>query len=384
MAAESRPTRVLMSADTVGGVWSHALELAAGLGARGVQVALATMGAPVSAAQRDQLARLHTVTLHESDYRLEWMAEPWRDVRDAGDWLLRLERELRPDLVHLNQFAFGALPFAAPTLLVAHSCVLSWWRAVHGEAAPAAWARYRRAVVQGLAGADLVGAPTRAMLASLAHNYGHDRGGLVLPNARDAAVYAPGPKEPFVLSAGRLWDAAKNLSALEAVAPRLAWPVRVAGSNAQPTGGVRESHGVRPLGELAPEALAAQFAHAAIYALPARYEPFGQTALEAALAGCALVLGDVPSLREVWGPAALYVAPDDHAALHAALCRLIADTPARERAARRARARALQFSPARMVEAYLDAYRRVRVARDGRDVRHWRRAGRPRETACAS
>ena len=34
-----------------------------------------------SAAQRDQLARLPTVTLHESDYRLEWMAEPWRDVQ---------------------------------------------------------------------------------------------------------------------------------------------------------------------------------------------------------------------------------------------------------------------------------------------------------------
>ena len=29
--------------------------------------------------------------------------------------------------------------------------------------------------------------------------------------------------------------------------------------------------------------------------------------------GCALVLGDLPSLREVWGDAALYVRPDDHA-----------------------------------------------------------------------
>jgi glycosyltransferase involved in cell wall biosynthesis len=305
------------------------------------------------------VARITTVSLYESQYLLEWMADPWRDVREAGHWLLQLERQLQPDLVHLNQFAFGRLPFVAPTVLVAHSCVLSWWRAVHGETAPPEWARYRRAVTQGLAGADLVGAPTQAMLSSLAENYGHCRPGVVLPNARSASAYTPGRKENFVLSAGRLWDAAKNLSALEAVAPRLNWPVCVAGSNAQPTGGVRESRGVTSLGELAPEALAAQFARAAIYALPARYEPFGQTALEAALSGCALVLGDVPSLREVWGPAAMYVPPDDHGALYTALRRLIAGKAMRERFGRKARARALQYAPARMVDAYLAAYRRV-------------------------
>lgn len=384
MAAEPSVTRVLMTADTVGGVWSHALELAAGLGRRGVQVALATMGAPLSDLQRAQVARMPTVTLHESSYRLEWMADPWRDVRAAGDWLLRLEGQLQPDLVHLNQFAFGALPFVAPTVLVAHSCVLSWWRAVYGEAAPPEWARYRRAVVQGLNGADLVAAPTQAMLASLTENYGYGRAGMVLPNARSPAAYAPARKAPFVLSAGRLWDAAKNLSALEAVAPRLAWPVYVAGSNAQPTGGVRESHGVEALGELAPEALAVQFARAAIYALPARYEPFGQTALEAALSGCALVLGDVPSLREVWGPAAMYVPPDDHEALYTALRRLIAGKALRERYARKARARALEYAPERMVDAYLAAYRQVVAPEPQVDGLSRALPGRQKETACAS
>ncbi|WP_259651903.1 glycosyltransferase family 4 protein [Variovorax sp. UMC13] len=384
MAAESGISRVMMTADTVGGVWSHALELASGLGRRGVQVALATMGSPISAMQRAELARLPSVTLHESSYRLEWMADPWADVRAAGEWLLRLERQWQPDLVHLNQFAFGALPFVAPTLLVAHSCVLSWWRAVHGEAAPVEWMRYRRAVIQGLAGADLVGAPTRVMLTSLAHNYGHRQGGMVLPNARSPATYAPARKEALILSAGRLWDAAKNLSALEAVAPRLAWPVCVAGSSAQPTGGVRKSHGVTALGELAPEALAAQFARAAIYALPARYEPFGQTALEAALSGCALVLGDVPSLREVWGPAAIYVPPNDHEALYRALCRLIAGKSLRERYAHKARMRALQFSPERMLDAYLAAYRQVLAPQGLNADARVALAGQRTETVCAS
>jgi glycogen synthase len=56
------------------------------------------------------------------------------------------------------------------------------------------------------------------------------------------------------------------------------------------------------------------YARASIYALPARYEPFGLSALEAALSGCALILGDIPSLREVWLEAAPYVSPDDESA----------------------------------------------------------------------
>jgi glycogen(starch) synthase len=350
---------VLMTADTVGGVWSHALELAGGLGQRGVRVALATMGAPLTTLQRRQAARLPSVTLHESEYRLEWMATPWADVQRAGQWLLRLEASLRPDVVHLNQFAFGALPFKAPTLLVAHSCVMSWWRAVHRSAPPPAWDRYRLAVVAGLAGATRVGAPTEAMLASLSTNYGYQGDGVVLPNARSGEAYAPGAKEPLILSAGRLWDAAKNLAALEAVAPSLPWPVAVAGATAQPTGGVRQTRGVLALGELCPEGLAAEYARASIYALPARYEPFGQTPLEAALSGCALVLGDLPSLREIWGGAALYVAPDDHDALLAALERLIRDPSLREAMGRNARARAGHFTAEQMADAYLRAYRRL-------------------------
>jgi glycosyltransferase involved in cell wall biosynthesis len=359
MAAEPAALRVLMTADTLGGVWNHALELAAALGTLGVSVTIASMGARPTALQREQVARIPTATLCESPWRLEWMDDPWGDVRAAGAWLLELERALRPDLVHLNQFAFGALPFAAPKLVVAHSCVLSWWRAVRGERAPAGFDTYRRAVSCGLAGADLVGAPTRSMLSSLAENHGFSGPAVVLPNARSADDYAPGEKQPLILSAGRLWDEAKNLAALEAVAPRLPWPVCVAGSTAHPDGGLRQPHHVCALGELPPEALAAQFARAAIYALPARYEPFGQTALEAALSGCALVLGDIDSLREVWGESALYVPPDDHDALQAKLLRLIGDRALRVKLGRRALARARRFAPERMAEAYLQSYRRL-------------------------
>jgi glycosyltransferase involved in cell wall biosynthesis len=102
-------------------------------------------------------------------------------------------------------------------------------------------------------------------------------------------------------------------------------------------------------------------ARAAIFAHPARYEPFGLAPLEAGLAGCALVLGSVPSLREVWDDAALYVTPGDSAALGEALERLIADPIERHELAGRARARAATYTADRMAGAYLAEYRRIRT-----------------------
>jgi glycosyltransferase involved in cell wall biosynthesis len=115
--------------------------------------------------------------------------------------------------------------------------------------------------------------------------------------------------------------------------------------------------GVEALGRVTAETLAGWYARASIYALPARYEPFGLTALEAALAGCALVLGDIPSLREVWSDTALFVPADDHEALEIALKILIANEELRRRYAVRARARALRYTPQRMAAAYYSVYR---------------------------
>ena len=355
MAAEHVST-VLMTADTVGGVWTYAIELARALAAGGVRVHLATMGGPVRDHQRRQADAVAGLTLHESPFKLEWMQDPWADVEKAGLWLQELEDVFTPQVVHLNQFAFGALPFRARKLVVAHSCVLSWWHAVHGETAPSEWDEYHRRVSRGLAGAHMVAAPTQAMLATLAGNYGFRGRAVVLPNARDGSQFQPGPKRDVVFSAGRLWDDAKNLVALDAVAEHLPWPVRVAGSCIAPHGGVIRPRWAQVLGELGAHEVAREMATAGIYALPARYEPFGLSVLEAALSGCALVLGDIASLRETWGATALYVPPDDHAALHAALVRLIANAGERERRGRAARARALHFHPQRMAQDYLRAY----------------------------
>jgi glycogen(starch) synthase len=356
------PRKVLMTADTIGGVWTYAIELARGLAERGIEVALATMGDPLNDAQREKADRIPRLKVFESTLKLEWMEDPWRDVEKAGDWLLGLEERFRPDLIHLNGYAHGSLPWSAPKVMVGHSCVLSWWRAVKGEDAPEAWERYAQEVTAGLAAADLVIAPSNAMLNALTQHYGGFRNSRVILNGRDSKAFRPTAKEPIVFAAGRLWDEAKNLEALETVSPRLPWDVFVAGENIHPDGGEIRPHHTRLLGRLSQRALAAWLGRASIYCLPARYEPFGLSVLEAALSGCALVLGDIPSLREIWKHRAVFVPPNDPEALEDALNRLIADPDRRSSLAAGARARALQLTPEKMVDAYLGAYRDVLAA----------------------
>jgi glycosyltransferase involved in cell wall biosynthesis len=348
--------KILMTADAVGGVWSYALELARALAPSGVEIVLATMGPLPNAAQREEAARCRNVRVESSEFRLEWMPNPWSDVEQAGDWLLALQRREQPDLVHLNGYAHAALPWQVPVCVVAHSCSCSWWRAVKHEPAPESWDRYRSAVRRGLDAATIVIAPTRAMLASLTTEYGHVGPARVIHNARHGSHYPVLRKERLVLSAGRMWDEAKNVRALECVAPSIEWPVYVAGESSMPGFGTMETTYCCSLGALDHSALARWMGRASIYALPARYEPFGLSALEAAYAGCALVLGDIPSLRELWGDAALFVEPEDHDQLAQTLQRLIADGERRRTIATRCRSRAFAFDPGEMASAYLHAY----------------------------
>jgi glycosyltransferase involved in cell wall biosynthesis len=318
-----------MTADGVGGVWTYATALIRAL--PGIEFTLAVMGPK----PRETLPRLHHVP-----FRLEWMEDPWEDVERAGAWLLALEAELQPDLVHLNGYVHAALPWRAPVLVVAHSCVLSWWEAVKGEAPPARWERYRDAVAAGIAAADMVVAPSRTMLGAVERHYGRPAAARVIPNGIALGDFRAAPKEDFVFAAGRVWDEGKNLRALDR---KLDWKVRIAGD----AEGATFEHATL-LGRLPPGAVAAEMARAAIYALPARYEPFGLSVLEAAASGCALVLGDIPSLRENWDGAALF-GPGD-------LPRLIADPALRRDYARRARERARAFPIERTASLYLAAY----------------------------
>jgi glycogen synthase len=352
-----RARRVLMTADAVGGVWRYALDLGREIGADGGEVLLAVMGPPPDGDQIAEAARIPGLILVPGDYRLEWMQDPWDDVDRAGAWLVDLARDWLPDVVHLNGFSHGALPWRAPVVVVAHSCVTSWWEAVLGEPAPAAWSEYRRRVRAGVAAADLVVAPTAAMLEALRHHYGPLRRTRVIPNGAAPDAYRVGEKGPFALYVGRLWDEAKNVAILVEIAGDLPWPVRLIGETAHPSGRpVETMTGVELLGPMPHAAVRGWLARAAVYVHPARYEPFGLSVLEAALSGCALVLADLPSLRETWDEAALFAPPDDASALRATLIRVMGERTERRTLSKRALVRARRLTAKRTAFTYQRAY----------------------------
>ena len=358
MRNSDRPLTVLMTADAVGGVWHYALALCAALPE--TRFVLAVMGPMASAAQRDAAGRLENVTLEEYGHRLEWMQGAAGNLESSRHWLTLLARRYRADLLHVNGYAHARNGTGLPTVAVAHSDVLSWWRAVHGEAAPSEWEPYRGEIMAGLGAADRVVAPTGTVLDDLARHYGFDpAAGLVIPNGIDLESYTPRPKRAAIMAAGRLWDEAKNLALLDEAAGNLDWPVEIAGEANHPEGGQARLRAARALGVLTPAEVADRLGSTAIYAAPARYEPFGLGILEAAASGCALVLGDIPSLRENWDGAALFVPPDDAAGWRTTLSCLIACDARRDALGNAARRRALAFTREHMAARYAALYREL-------------------------
>lgn len=354
--APAKPLRILMTADPIGGVWTYVMELARGFSGQVVEIALVTMGQPLSAAQKDEVANAHNIILYETSFKLEWMENPWEDIRRSSEWLLSLEEEIKPDLIHLNGYVHASLPWKAPCLVVAHSCNLSWWEAVRGTEPPPQFQQYRERVTAGLSAASLVVAPSTAMLFSLESLYLPLAGAKVIYNARSRGTFTPGKKSDYIFSVGRLWDEGKNIGTLAKASSCLAWPVYVAGEETHPEGREPTIDNLHRLGILPPGKLAHWFSMASIYAHPAKYEPFGYTVLEAAMSGCALVLGDIPSLREIWQDAAVFVPPDDIWTLTRTLRILCNDRAYRNEMAERALVRSRSFTVKLMATEYLATY----------------------------
>ncbi len=336
-----------MTTDAVGGVWQYSVDLVRELGSLGIEVLLVCLGPEPSAHQRRHLNGTPFLT---APFALEWTEHPWESVAQSGVWLTRLEREYKPDVVHLNGYSLAAAQWEAPVLCVAHSCVYSWWRAVHGCAPPSEWQQYKEQVSRGLKEASAVAAPSRAMLELLVSEYGvAPEKTSVIPNF-STALLPHAEKDSFSLAIGRMWDESKNLALLEAVAPQLSWPLHVAGSGTQ-------------FGPLAHEEVLRKMAAASVFVHPALYEPFGLVVLEAARAGCCLVLADIPSLRELWEGAAFFVSPRNPDAWVSILNWLVENEAERNEFAKRASDAATRFSSSRSVSMYRKLYDHMSMLR---------------------
>jgi glycosyltransferase involved in cell wall biosynthesis len=348
--SRSSNIRLLMTTDTVGGVWTYSCGLASDLAKAGVEVTLVTMGPRARADERDRLQRSR-VRLIETDLTLEWQDPEGGNVADASRVLAGLEAKLRPDIVHLNSFREASFGWHAPAVLVAHSCVNSWALACRDTAwlEQPRWRRYTERVAAALDARAWV-CPSQSFHDVICELYRSRSRGTVIWNGIAPGDFV-GRKQDLILAAGRLWDRAKNIETLGAAAHGLAWPVEVAGA-----ADVSPSTSMSWLGHLPAQAMHTRLRHAAIFVSPALYEPFGLSVLEAAAAGCALVLSDIPTFRELWNGAAIFVDPTDDHALRRALANLCDDERQRARLQRAAYEHSLTYSQARMTSAYMKLY----------------------------
>ena len=252
------------------------------------------------------------------------MEDAGEDLARSAELLRDLVRRLQPDVLHSNQFAFGDLSDLLPVLVTGHSDVLSWWTAVHGEPAPdnGRLRAYTALVRAGLLTATRLAAPTAWMARELREQYAIDRHIKVVPNGRTPELFiADRSKNMQALTVGRAWDPGKQVALLEQV--HVPMPLFIAGEPAPPHAPAHipgaspsfGSDGLTYLGKQNAGKLRELYSRTAVYVATSCYEPFGLAPLEAALSGCALVLSDLPTLREVWGDAALFYPARDARAL---------------------------------------------------------------------
>jgi glycosyltransferase involved in cell wall biosynthesis len=336
------PTRILITADATGGVWQYATDLARTLRPLGYDPVVATLGPAPSAAQRAETADLRMI---DTGLPLDWLSVGPEPVIAAGDAMARLAADERVDVVHLNQPSLAARArFSAPVVAVAHGCVGTWWQAANGTAPDPAYAWADALTRAGLHAADAVVAPSASYAATVYRYHGLPDTPIVVHNGRTpVTLIADENAADHVFTAGRLWDRVKNTALLDRVAASLPVPFRAAGKIEAPHGERVDAAHLQLTGQLDAAAMAHELASRPIFVSSATFEPFGLAVLEAAAAGCPLVLSGIDTFRELWTGAALFVDGDDEAAYVAAIERIRADSALRGHLSEAARVRSARY-----------------------------------------
>ncbi|WP_114952620.1 glycosyltransferase family 4 protein [Sphingosinicella terrae] len=370
----SRRMRVLVTADAVGGVWTYALDLACGLSRVDVDTVIASMGPSPSAAQM-AAARQAGAQLIDTGLPLDWLAESAAEVAEAGRRVASIAARLDVDLVQLNAPALAAeATFDMPLVAVVHSCVATWWQCVRGTRLPADFVWRTERVAAGLEAAAAVATPTAAFGELVRRCYALDRAPVTVLNGRTPLKLGQAAPHDFAFTAGRLWDDGKNLATLDAAAARIAIPIHAAGPTEGPNGTRVAFEHLHCLGSIDDAAIGRWLAARPVFVSAALYEPFGLAVLEAAAAGCPLVLSDIPTFREIWGDAAIYVPATDAEGFARAIADLAGDDFQRAVRGRAAKARAARYTPDAMAAQMARLYRSVLPAEPVPDPKQEARA----------
>ena len=355
----TQATRVLLVTDAVGGVWVYSLELANALKALGIEAVLAVMGPSPSAKRREEASEFKLI---DTGLPLDWLETNPGELRRAGDGIAEIATREGVDIVQTSSAALLATSeFDQPCVAVQHSCVASWWAAVKGTPLPPEFHWRRELVERGLNRASSIVAPTAAFAAETARTYDLATPVLAVHNGRRRTPAGGLQQADFVLTASRLWDDGKNVATLDRAAARLKVPFEAAGALSGPNGASIAPAHLRSLGEVSSARLASLLAARPVFASASLYEPFGLSVLEAANAGCALVLSDLTTHRELWDGAALFVPAEDDGGFSSAIQGLLDDPDRRQQLGESARERAELYTPERTARGMADIYARVAV-----------------------
>ena len=303
------PLRVLMTLDAVGGVWRFGMELARALEPRNVSFVFATFGPAPTEAQRQEAQALGE--LIHLPLPLDWLAEKDSDLAEIPDRIAEIAERHQVDLIHLNLPTQAAgLETDKPVVVMSHSCLPTWFHALRKTPPPEGWEWHIRLNRQGISRADVVLAPSRSHADLMEATYGRIRNLRVVHHAAAAVPHTiDRSQRDGVVAVGRWWDEGENGAVLDEVAARIARPVTMIGSATGPNGETLEIRNAGHIGSLSHADTLARIGKAEVFVSPSLYEPFGLAALEAAASRTPLVLADIPTYRELWEGAALFVPP---------------------------------------------------------------------------
>lgn len=348
--------KILMTTDTIGGVWTFTVDLIKALKPFNVKILLASLGSEPSFYQKEEVSKIPYVEYVSSCYKLEWMEDPWEDIESAKLWITALANKFNPDLIHLNSYSFNPSIFNAPSIITGHSCVSSWWQAVKLEPLPSSWDKYAKLVKNAVQSAELVTAPSQDMLKSLIKNYGPLLKTEVIYNAGNPDSFKSNDKkEKLIFLMGRIWDEAKNIKLLMKSAPSIDAKIIIAGNNTTIDQNKIPRNVLFP-GQLCREEISYWLAKSSIFVLPSLYEPFGLSALEAAYSGCALLISDIASLKEIWGDSALFLNPRNSQDLTNKLNLLLTNDSLRKQFSLKAILKSKQYHLSNMATQYFTLY----------------------------
>lgn len=358
--------KILMTTDTAGGVWNYSIDLVSGLLEEETEIILLAMGPAPTPAQSGQINKLQKSGLifRYRPYKLEWMDDPWEEVRQAGLWIKEIYQQEKPHLLHFNNYGQVNLGWEVPVILVAHSCVVSWWQSVKKTPLPDHFMKYYHTVDSAFKAADTVIFPTASLLEDCRNIYGRINNPLVIYNGLHVSrgkFWSESEstfKKPQLFSMGRLWDEGKNVDLLLRAAPYIAGDIFIAGEKDMDLSGPKN---VRFLGRLNRDQIFHWLKISGIYVLPVKYEPFGLSFLEAASCRCALVGGDIPSLREIWGESMTYTDPENPQELAQKCNELLRDGHYLRQKKEEAYQKAKKYSLDEKKENYLQVYRNLLV-----------------------